>query len=69
MHAAATEKTVRVSAVLGTMSIPGQLDIAGARESLEYFLDAGFDMVDSAIIYQGGKTEMALGERALLSQI
>ncbi|CAM9475110.1 unnamed protein product, partial [Sphacelaria rigidula] len=55
-------KTVRVSAVLGTMSIPGQLDIAGARESLEYFLDAGFDMVDSAIIYQGGKTEMALGE-------
>lgn len=48
------------------MSIPGQLDMAGARESLEYFLAAGFDRIDSAILYQGGKTEITLGEYNLV---
>lgn len=51
-----------VSAVFGTMSIPDPLDAAAAREALDYFFAAGFDKIDTAIIYQGGATEATLGK-------
>lgn len=44
------------------MSIPDPLDVATAREALDYFFAAGFDKIDTAIIYQGGATEVTLGE-------
>lgn len=50
-----------VRAVFGTMSIPDPLKPDAARESLEYFLAAGFDEIDTAILYQEGATEETLG--------
>lgn len=47
--------------MFGTMSIPDPLDAAAAREALDYFFAAGFDKIDTAIIYQGGTTETTLG--------
>lgn len=44
------------------MSIPDPLDAGAAREALDYFHAAGFNKVDTAILYQGGKTEVTLGE-------
>ncbi|CAM9737568.1 unnamed protein product [Ectocarpus sp. 4 AP-2014] len=44
------------------MSIPEPLDTAAAREALEYFHAAGFDEIDTAILYQDGATETTLGE-------
>ncbi|CBJ32468.1 conserved unknown protein [Ectocarpus siliculosus] len=55
-------KSASIPAVLGTMSIPEPLDTAAAREALEYFHAAGFDEIDTAILYQGGATETTLGE-------
>lgn len=45
------------------MSIPSPLTIPDAKEALDYFLASGFDEVDTALIYQDGKTEPALGEQ------
>lgn len=45
------------------MSIPSPLDPAATREALDYFAKAGFEDIDTAIMYQGGKSEGALGER------
>lgn len=53
----------KIRAVLGTMSIPDPLDVEPAREALEYFLAAGFDQIDTAILYQAGATEASLGKR------
>eukprot|EP00752_Nemacystus_decipiens_P002716 g2536.t1 len=53
---------MRIPAVLGTMSIPDPLDAIAAQEALDYFLAAGFDEIDTAILYQGGATEATLGE-------
>lgn len=44
------------------MSIPNPLDEKSTREALEYFRAAGFDQIDTAIMYQGGKSEVTLGE-------
>lgn len=44
------------------MSIPNPLDEASTREAVNYFRAAGFDQVDTAIMYQGGKSEVTLGE-------
>lgn len=44
------------------MSMPDPLSVPLAREALDYFLAAGYDEVDTAILYQGGKTEVTLGE-------
>lgn len=44
------------------MSIPSPLGAAATREALDYFLAAGFDQIDTAIMYQGGKSESTLGE-------
>ncbi|CAM9764768.1 unnamed protein product [Ascophyllum nodosum] len=52
----------RIPAVLGTMSIPDPLDTDAAREALDYFYAAGFDKIDTAILYQNGMTEATLGE-------
>lgn len=52
----------RVATVLGTMSIPNPLDVPATREALDYFAKAGFEDIDTAIMYQGGKSEGALGE-------
>eukprot|EP00904_Undaria_pinnatifida_P003317 jgi/Undpi1/12987/HiC_scaffold_7.g02651.m1 len=52
----------RVATVLGTMNIPNPLDEGAARQALEYFSAAGFDEIDTAIMYQGGKTETTLGD-------
>ena len=52
---------MRIPAVLGTMSIPDPLDAVAAQEALDYFLAAGFDEIDTAILYQGGATEATLG--------
>lgn len=59
----------RVSAVLGTMSIPNPLDASNAREAMNYFLAAGYDEIDTAILYQDGKTEMTLGEERSLGYL
>lgn len=49
--------------MLGTMNIPNPLDEGAARQALEYFSAAGFDEIDTAIMYQGGKTETTLGKK------
>lgn len=54
-------KSPSIPAVLGTMSIPEPLDTVAAREALEYFHAAGFDEIDTAILYQDGATETTLG--------
>lgn len=51
----------KIPAVFGTMSIPEPLGAADAKEALEYFLAAGFNEIDTAILYQDGKTEETLG--------
>lgn len=43
------------------MSIPAPLDAEATRESLDYFAARGFNQIDTAIMYQGGKSEAALG--------
>lgn len=48
--------------MLGTMSIPDPMDAGAACEALDYFYASGFNEVDTAIIYQGGKTEATLGK-------
>lgn len=53
-----------VSTIFGTMSIPNPLNEGATREALSYFREAGFDEVDTAIMYQGGTSEMTLGELA-----
>ncbi|CAN0046946.1 unnamed protein product [Pylaiella littoralis] len=55
----------RVATVLGTMSIPVPLNAASTREALNYFSAAGFDEIDTAIMYQGGKSEKALGDAGM----
>lgn len=47
------------------MSIPNPLDAPATREALDYFAAAGFDEVDTAIMYQGGNSERSLGEGLL----
>lgn len=44
------------------MSIPNPLDAQATCEALDYFAAAGFNDVDTAIMYQGGKSESTLGE-------
>eukprot|EP00903_Cladosiphon_okamuranus_P014597 g13537.t1 len=51
-----------VRAVFGTMSVPNLLDGAATRESLAYFLNAGFDEIDTAILYEKAGTEATLGK-------
>ncbi|CAB1096993.1 unnamed protein product [Ectocarpus sp. CCAP 1310/34] len=53
--------STRVATVLGTMSIPAPLDAEATREALDYFAARGFDQIDTAIMYQGGKSEATLG--------
>lgn len=52
----------RVRTVLGTMSIPQQLDLEDTVRALEVFREAGHIEVDTAIMYEGGQTEKTLGE-------
>ncbi|CAN0009821.1 unnamed protein product [Discosporangium mesarthrocarpum] len=52
----------RVSTVLGTMSIPHQLDLESTSQALAAFKEAGHVEVDTALMYEGGRTEKALGE-------
>lgn len=47
------------------MTIPNLLDATAARESLEYFLKAGFDEVDTSILYEKVGTEATLGAYVL----
>ena len=46
------------------MSIPNPLDEGATREALQYFSAAGFEEIDTAIMYQGGKSETTLGDNA-----
>lgn len=48
--------------VLGTMSIPQQLNLENTVRALEVFRDAGHVEVDTAIMYEDGQTERVLGE-------
>lgn len=56
-------RTVR--AVFGTMCVPNLLGAAATRESMEYFLNAGFDEVDTSILYEKARTEATLGANVL----
>lgn len=47
------------------MAVPNLLDAAATRESLQYFLDAGFDEVDTSILYEKSGTEATLGVHVL----
>lgn len=51
----------RVGTIFGTMSIPQQLDPGSTQEALKLFKAAGHVEVDTAIMYDGGETERALG--------
>lgn len=51
-----------VGTVLGTMSIPQQLDLQGTVKALQVFKAAGHTEVDTAIMYERGQTEKTLGE-------
>ena len=59
---------LRVSALtLGTMTFGtnatvGTTDVAGARRQLDMCLDAGVNLIDTADIYDAGKSEEILGE-------
>ncbi|CAM9231442.1 unnamed protein product [Ectocarpus sp. 12 AP-2014] len=64
---AASATATRVATVLGTMSIPAPLDAEATREALDYFAARGFDQIDTAIMYQGGKSEATLGEAGMES--
>lgn len=44
------------------MSIPNPLDEGATRQALQYFSAAGFEEIDTAIMYQGGKSETTLGD-------
>lgn len=59
---APTFSSQRIPVVLGTVSIPVQMDAEAALEALDYFHAAGFNEVDTAILYEGGKTEVTLGK-------
>lgn len=52
----------KIPAIFGSMSVPEPLNAVAAREALDYFLSAGFDQIDSAILYQEGRTDATLGE-------
>lgn len=43
------------------MSVPNLLDAAATRECLEYFLNTGFNEVDTSILYEKAGTEATLG--------
>lgn len=51
----------KIPAVLGTVTTPNPLDVSTTKEALEYFRAAGFDEVDTALLYQVGQTEATLG--------
>ncbi|CAN0549815.1 unnamed protein product, partial [Laminaria digitata] len=53
----------KIPAIFGSMSMPDPMGAEAAREALEYFLSAGFDQIDTAILYQAGATEATLGTR------
>lgn len=44
------------------MGIPDPMGASAARDALDYFHAAGFNRVDTAILYQEGKTEATLGK-------
>lgn len=61
---AAAAKRSSIPAVLGANTIPDPLDKAAAQEALKYFLAAGFDEIDTAILYQEGATTATLGTQS-----
>jgi len=48
--------------VLGTMTMGNQADPDSASRMLDHFVDAGFDELDTAYVYNEGKTETILGD-------
>lgn len=44
------------------MGIPDPMGASAACDALDYFHAAGFNRVDTAILYQEGKTEVTLGK-------
>ena len=48
--------------VLGTMNFGPQLDLEASREMTRSFLKSGFNELDTAYVYNGGDTEMYLGD-------
>ncbi|MBN1246875.1 MAG: aldo/keto reductase [Anaerolineae bacterium] len=53
---------VRVSTVgLGTNQFGGKVDQAGVNAIIDAALDAGINLIDTADVYQGGRSEEALG--------
>jgi len=51
-----------VRTVLGTMAIGGPLDTQKTKIVLKHFKSHGFSELDTALMYQGGKSEKTLGE-------
>lgn len=48
--------------ILGTMTFGGQTPAEDADRMIGIFLDAGWTWIDTAYIYQGGRTEEILGD-------
>ncbi len=55
------KKAQTVRAILGTMTFGGQVEEAGAERMLKLFLDSGGRQIDTAYVYQEGRTEEMLG--------
>jgi aflatoxin B1 aldehyde reductase len=51
----------KIPLVLGTMNFGPQVDIETAKLMTACFLDAGFDEIDSAYVYNEGETEKIIG--------
>lgn len=48
--------------ILGTMNFGPQLNLDDSREMIQYFLNTGFNELDTAYVYNGGDSEKYLGE-------
>jgi aflatoxin B1 aldehyde reductase len=53
---------IPVQSILGTMTFSSQTSKEGAIQQLQYFVESGFDTIDTARMYGKGKTEELLGE-------
>jgi len=48
--------------ILGTMTFGPQVNLEESREMVKYFLNSGYQEIDTAYVYNEGKSEQYLGE-------
>jgi aflatoxin B1 aldehyde reductase len=53
----------KMKLVLGTMTFGPQVDENNSYEMINHFLDAGYNEIDTAFVYNEGQTELILGKK------